>query len=271
MSNQEMLPLWLKYPELQNGSIGWRMGDGEKYATEYYKWYERLTQEEREDYKIKFPEPICWSAEDNNIKRHDSFWIYKWNQPFVVNYNANFLIKERSKGKRRDIIYFWGGKKKTALGKEVFSQWYMSEFRENQYTYCCMEQYMMAKKAKLFGDTEIEQEIMQATSPGRIKSLGRKVRNFDEKIWNRFKSLIVMTGNYYKFLQVKNLRNILLGTKDAILVETSPHDQIWGIGMSEQEAVRSDISKWRGSNLLGFALMNVRDEIVRVYGNVEKS
>lgn len=266
-TNQEMLPLWLKYPQIPDGSIGWRMGEGEAYALEHSSWYSHLTQEEKERYQAKFPEPVCWSLAEENIKRHGSFWIYNWQQPSVIRYSADMLIKERNAGKKRDIIYFWGHREKQGkLGKEIFSQWYKAEFGENQFTYCCMEQYMMAKKAKLFGDSETEQKIMSATEQGEIKSLGRKVRNFDENVWNEFKSLIVMTGNYYKFLQLAKLRKVLLSTKDAILVEASPYDQIWGIGMSETEAANSDISMWRGSNLLGFALMTVRDEIARVYG-----
>lgn len=264
--NDEMLPLWLKYPEISQGSIGWRMGYGESYALEFYEWYHKLSKEEQEAYQADYPEPVCWSNSEWNIKRHDSFWIYNWKQKCVNHYSVQSIIEEQNAGKHRNIIPFWGHKPKEGeCGKEVFSQWYLADFQVNHQVYCCMEQYMMAKKAQLFGDTETEKLIMEASTQNEIKSLGRKVKNFDESVWNDFKTLIVMTGNYYKFSQLGKLRKYLLSTGDAILVEASPYDTIWGIGMSADEARRCDITKWRGSNLLGFSLMSVRDELARIW------
>lgn len=126
---------------------------------------------------------------------------------------------------------------------------------------------MMAQKAELFGDEEIHKEIMQSSDPKQIKALGRKVRNFDETVWNKVKYSIVLNGNFMKFTQNAELREFLLSTGDDILVEASPYDAIWGIRMSANDENAENPMKWRGQNLLGFALMEVRDEIRRVWAN----
>jgi ribA/ribD-fused uncharacterized protein len=134
----------------------------------------------------------------------------------------------------------------------------------------CTEQYMIASKAWIFGDEEIKKEILESRDPKTMKSLGRKVRNFDPIIWEITRHSIVLNGNYHKFAQNKKMRNILFGTGDRILVEASPMDTIWGIGLGENNADATKPSNWRGSNLLGFALMEVRDELRRVYQNYDK-
>lgn len=105
---------------------------------------------------------------------------------------------------------------------------------------------------------------MSAAEQGRIKALGRKVKNFDDRIWDEVKYHIVLTGNYYKFSQNKRLRRVLLSTGDAILAEASPLDTIWGIGMDANQEDSSNPENWNGLNLLGFALTEVRDEIKRL-------
>ena len=126
---------------------------------------------------------------------------------------------------------------------------------------------MMSKKALLFDDKEVFEQIMASDEPNEIKSLGRKIRNFDEKIWNDVKYSIVLNGNYLKFTQNRNLMNFLLSTGDKILVEASPFDKIWGIGMSENDERINNPDEWQGENLLGFALTEVREEIKSVYAN----
>ena len=122
----EMLPVWLKYPEIPQGSIGWRMGYGEAYSSEFYDWYGKLTKEEQAAYDQKYPEPVCWSNSEWNIKRHDTFWIYNWQQQCVNRYSVQSVLEEQNTGKKRDIIYFWGHRPKDgAYGKEMLSQWYL--------------------------------------------------------------------------------------------------------------------------------------------------
>lgn len=269
MSEKEervMAPLWLKYPNIPQGSIGWRMGYGEDYATKFYKWYCALNREQKTEFDKKFPEPVCWNLSEYNLKRYQDFWIYNWKAAAEYSYSIERIIEECRNGQKRDTVFFWGHhpRKDGGVGKECFSQWYMADFYVGHIKYCCMEQFMMSKKALLFGDKETNELIMKADVPGEIKALGKKVKGFEESVWNEFKSLIVLTGNYYKFSQLKKARQYLLGTGNAILAEASPYDTIWGIGMGEEEAKQKDMSDWRGSNLLGFALMEVREEIARL-------
>lgn len=122
---------------------------------------------------------------------------------------------------------------------------------------------MMAGKAKLFDDQEVFKEILTAETPNQAKSLGRKVKNFDPKIWDEHKYEIVKQGNLLKFSQNEKFKEFLLSTNDKILVEASPYDTIWGIGMLETDPRAENPQQWNGENLLGFALMEVRDELKR--------
>jgi len=133
-----------------------------------------------------------------------------------------------------------------------------------------MEQYMMAEKARIFGDEEILEEILKNKNPKQIKALGRKVRNFDEEVWKKKRYSIILNGNYAKFIQNKELRRFLVETKNRVLVEASPYDKIWGIGMAADDENVENPLQWKGQNLLGFALMEVREEIIRVCKNYDK-
>ncbi len=117
---------------------------------------------------------------------------------------------------------------------------------------------MMAEKARLFGDPEMLAEIIQAPSPQAAKALGRKVRNFDADVWSAKCFEIVVNGNVQKFRQNSAMQEFLLSTGNAILVEAAPRDQIWGIGLGEHNERARDPAQWRGQNLLGFALVEVR-------------
>ena len=117
---------------------------------------------------------------------------------------------------------------------------------------------MMAEKARLFGDSEAENKILQAGSPAAAKAIGRNVRGFVEEIWDKERHEIVVRASYSKFDQNDALKQFLLGTKKRVLVEASPKDRIWGIGLSEQDPRAENPLQWRGHNLLGFALMEAR-------------
>ena len=134
-------------------------------------------------------------------------------------------------------------------------------------SYLYMEQYMMAGKAQLFGDEERRKEILACSDPKQIKALGRKVRGFDQVVWDKFKYAIVLNGNWCKFSQNRELREFLLSTGNSVLVEASPYDRIWGIQLSADAPEAQNPFRWRGENLLGFALMEVRDELHRVRKN----
>jgi ribA/ribD-fused uncharacterized protein len=143
-----------------------------------------------------------------------------------------------------------------------FSQWYSSEYQIDGITFYTAEQYMMYGKAMLFGDEEIAQKILQTTDPREQKALGRQVRNFDPVVWEREAKNIVYKANYAKFTQNENLKKFLLKTEGTTLVEASPTDVIWGIGMDESHPDRFDKSKWRGTNWLGEVLTQLREDLL---------
>lgn len=126
---------------------------------------------------------------------------------------------------------------------------------------------MMAAKAELFRDQENRDKILKCSDPKQIKALGRQVWGFKQAVWDKFKYPIVLNGNWCKFSQNQMLREMLLSTGNSVLVEASPYDNIWGIGLSGSFAEAKNPQKWRGENLLGFALMEVRDELRRVNQN----
>jgi ribA/ribD-fused uncharacterized protein len=141
-----------------------------------------------------------------------------------------------------------------------FSQWHRCTFVVDGKTFGCAEQYMMHGKALLFGDGEIAAQILAAAHPRDHKALGRKVRGFDDAMWKRERERIVRDGNRAKFTQNAELRAQLVATRGTLLVEASPRDRIWGIGLAATDPRAKDPTKWRGQNLLGKLLTALRDE-----------
>lgn len=179
-------------------------------------------------------------------------------------------IVERSKNNEDlEFLFFWGHTAKDEITKACFSQWFPYEFEENGIIYKTAEHYMMAGKAKLFNDHEILEQILKAETPNQAKSLGRKVKNFDPDIWNEHRYEIVKKGNFLKFSQNEKFKGFILSTDNKIIVEASPYDTIWGIGMLETDPNTKNPAQWNGENLLGFALMEVRDEL-RIRNKKEK-
>ena len=161
-----------------------------------------------------------------------------------------------------EFLFFWGHtNKQNKITKACLSQWWPCKFNANGIEYNCAEQYMMSEKAKLFNDQEIYQLILKESSQAKIKKLGRCIKNFNEAIWNKNKASIVIQGNILKFSQNIELKNFLIETGNKILVEASPYDKIWGIGLDENNPDCRNPFKWKGENLLGFSLMEVRDII----------
>lgn len=142
-----------------------------------------------------------------------------------------------------------------------FSNWYMMPFIHNGIQYNCGEQYMMYKKAILFKDAEVAELIMEQSHPRKQKFLGREVRGFDRNMWNSRCKSIMIEGLTQKFLQDTYSLNTLLDTGDSIIVEASPYDRIWGIGMSEDDPRARNPDLWQGTNWLGEVLMAVRNDI----------
>ena len=166
-----------------------------------------------------------------------------------------------------DFIFFWGHTPATSseITQTCLSQWWKCYFTEGGITFCCAEQYMMYKKALLFEDYEHADEIPKTKDPKNIKALGRLVKGFDNKVQNEHKAEIVLQGNILKFSQNPELKQYLLGTRDKILVEASPYDRVWGIGMRSGSGGICEPQKWKGENLLGFLLMEARDMIEQVF------
>ncbi len=173
------------------------------------------------------------------------------------------LIKLIDDGAEPEYLFFWGHQvpEDGSVGPSCLSQWYVAHFEVEGISYNCAEQYMMAEKARLFGDREVEAEILASNSPRDMKALGRKVRNFDAPLWDSHRYQAVVEGNIQKFGQNEQLRDFLLATGDKIIVEASPRDCIWGIGLGKDNPAASDPARWRGQNLLGFALMDARESL----------
>lgn len=142
-----------------------------------------------------------------------------------------------------------------------FSQWYRCTFTAHGLTFQCAEQYMMHGKAMLFGDARVAAQILEATHPREHKALGRKVKPFDDATWKARRESIVLEGNRAKFTQNADLRELLLATRGTELVEASPYDRIWGIGLGASDPRAQDPATWRGQNLLGKLLTRLRDEL----------
>lgn len=173
------------------------------------------------------------------------------------------LIRHVKAGNRVEYLFFWGHQLEPngTVSKSCLSNWYPAPFMLNGIRYVTTEHYMMAQKAELFGDPGVHHAIMQAGTPKEAKQLGRKVSGFDGSVWDAHRMDIMVEGNESKFTQNAALGQFLLSTGDAVLVEASPHDSIWGIGMPEHHPSIQDPTQWSGLNLMGFALMEVRGRL----------
>jgi ribA/ribD-fused uncharacterized protein len=170
------------------------------------------------------------------------------------------LLAAIRRGERPDLLFFWGHQppREGGIGKHCFSQWWLAPMVVEGVRYASAEQFMMAEKARLFGDDETLARILEAAHPGGAKLLGRQVRGFEEAAWEKVRFDVVVRGNEAKFTQNPALGELLVGTGNRVLVEASPVDPIWGIGSAANDPGATDPAAWRGLNLLGFALMEVR-------------
>ncbi|HEX9512179.1 MAG TPA: NADAR family protein [Puia sp.] len=177
-------------------------------------------------------------------------------------FNKNWLTQKYTDPKNIPFLFFWGHQpsKDGSTTKSCFSQWWVAPFEADGLTYQTAEHWMMAGKARFFGDEAALEVILASETPAKAKEGGRLVRNFDPAIWDEHKFDIVVNGNVRKFAAYPELKTFLLNTGDQVLVEASPRDRIWGIGMPGENPAARDPALWRGENLLGFALMEVRDK-----------
>jgi ribA/ribD-fused uncharacterized protein len=147
------------------------------------------------------------------------------------------------------------------VDKGCLSQWYGAPFLEDGKRFASAEHYMMFRKAILFDDAEAGRRVLEAKSPAQAKAIGREVRGTTDARWHAERFAAITRGNVLKFGQSPPLKAFLLSTGDRVLVEASPRDRIWGIGMGKDDADADNPQLWRGLNLLGFALMAARDEL----------
>lgn len=178
-------------------------------------------------------------------------------------YTLEGLIREAERGQRFRYLMFWGHQaaKDGRITASCFSQWWPSAFVVDGESYATAEHWMMAQKARLFGDEAMAARILTAPSPAQAKKLGREVRGFDQARWEQHRFGLVCEGNQHKFSQHPALEAFLIGTGKRVLVEASPVDRIWGIGLAADDPRAENPRLWNGLNLLGFALMQVREQL----------
>ena len=208
--------------------------------------------------------------------------------------NRDELRTRWQNGERFAFLFFYGHKApEKGVDDSCFSQWFARAFEVDGVSYATAEHWMMAEKARLFRDQEMLIEILNSDTPKEAKAFGRKVRDFDPAIWDQHKFEIVCRGNYEKFTQHEDLKNYLLATSKylspdtstndnkgdlvkekpagykfasskstrVILVEAAGRDVIWGIGLGKNNPKSQSPMTWRGRNLLGFALTQVREQL----------
>jgi ribA/ribD-fused uncharacterized protein len=150
------------------------------------------------------------------------------------------------------FTFFWSG---------PFSNWMPAPFEIDGVWYNCVEQYMMSEKARLFKDEASLKKIMSAVDPREQKAYGRRVAGFDKEQWERVARDAVYQGCYAKFTQNQDLNQMLLATAGTTLVEASPEDPMWGIGLRKTDPRAQNRSTWLGTNWLGETLTKVREDI----------
>lgn len=173
------------------------------------------------------------------------------------------LIRAVRAGARVGYLHFWGHRPRPdgRIGASCLSQWWPAPFTVDGVAYATAEHWMMAAKARLFEDAAAERAALSAGHPAEAKKAGRLVRGFDEAVWARERFRIVVEGSVHKFGAHPELLAYLLGTGDRVLVEASPVDRVWGIGLAADDEAAMDPERWRGPNLLGFALMEARERL----------
>jgi ribA/ribD-fused uncharacterized protein len=177
------------------------------------------------------------------------------------------VVTMTGRGTRLRYLFFWGHQPGAdGLGPGCLSQWWPAPFTVDGATYATAEHWMMAHKASLFGDHQTAERILAVSHPNEAKTLGRQVTGFDEATWQAHRYGIVVQGSVAKFSQRPELGRFLLGTAGRVLVEASPVDRIWGIGVAANDDRARQPSRWQGLNLLGFALMDARDRLPETAG-----
>ena len=180
-----------------------------------------------------------------------------------MTYSNEWLLAQLAAGQTFKYLYFWGHRTRAdgVITASCLSQWYPAGFTHEGIHYPTAEHWMMAEKARLFNDEEILAKILVAEKPAVAKKLGREVKNFDVDVWKTKMRKIVTDGSCLKFSQNPDLLEFLKTTGNKVLVEASPFDPHWGIGMNKADAENTSPEDWKGTNWLGWCLMEARDRV----------
>jgi hypothetical protein len=169
-------------------------------------------------------------------------------------YNKRFMIDIDSEGK--DFVFFWKPEEENAC----FGNWFPLAFSVDGIHFHTSEHYVMYHKALLMGDEEIARAVLEDPDPHSAKKWGQRVKPWSQDIWNRERCRIMYEACFAKF-QAEDMRQRLLNTGDAVLVEASPYDKIWGIGLLKTDKNARNPQRWKGLNLLGKVLMKIRQDV----------
>lgn len=181
-----------------------------------------------------------------------------------MTYSNEWLLEQLEQNLKLKYLYFWGDRERPdgVITQTCLSQWYNAGFTHEGIHYVTAEHWMMAEKARLFGDKDTLGRILEVKKPALAKKLGREVKDFNVEIWKEHMRGIVANGSYLKFSQNPDLLAYLKTTGSKILVEASPFDPHWGIGMNKEDAEKVSPQEWKGSNWLGWCLMEARDRLI---------
>jgi len=181
----------------------------------------------------------------------------------MAKYSRDWLIEQIDLGQTFEYLLFYGHKPSTdgSVTASCCSQWFPAPFEIDGLVYPTAEHYMMAEKARLFDDQEMLANILNCKTPKEAKAFGRKVQNFDIENWQKHCTQIVVKANLAKFSANRDFADWLVATAPKVIVEASMWDKIWGIGMVATAPGAREPKLWKGRNLLGFALMEVRDRL----------
>lgn len=154
-----------------------------------------------------------------------------------------------------DAIFFY----RVGDAYGAFSNWAPTPFTVDGVSFSTAEQYIMYRKCLTFGDTVTAEKLLSSDSPKEQKALGREAAGYIDSVWAGIRQTVAIRGLYAKFSQDAELKRLLLGTGDAVLVECTSNDRIWACGLDRDDDDRLSADRWKGQNILGFALMEVRN------------
>lgn len=265
--NSPMPPIWIMYPHISEYSIGWRMGYGEGYKYDLYDWIQSLLEEDQKKYHFMFPEPTFWRSsvllddtdQDNEMYERwvGDLLIQFWQENGIMKYSKDNDLKQFN---LKPIIQIDDNLDYINI-KSCLNKKNNSPFTVDTDDYFCLEQYIVAQKALMFNNDDIFNQIIETKNIDKVLVLDQSITNIDRALWSHYYYTICLTGNYYKFSQNIEMRNYLLSTDGQLIIEGYSSN----ILNNEDFDLRKNLNNYIGENIEGFALMEVRDELMRLY------